>query len=310
MTDPQALRTELRFAGAPPTGSQLESWRTVVAEMTAEIPDPGRVEVILTDRFARFAGEYLVRSVHRSNPDMTAADYQAQRVDGASAVAITIELPDNRQAIVASAGLLSEPGGVLRHAMLHEAQHVRMIQHGDPGYAVHRRVSSSTPFRLPDGGLAWEYVWMAGSSIDEFRAERAMHERGWTVSATCVTPGDFAHIVDAFGRASMVFRTSRDVRQAYQQSMAALDRYAMYLAYAAAGIVTGAFTTRDWREVPALTPFVDLLRDVPSPDTVVPAERLLPVALEQACLLQAGLKDRGFDYHQLPNDQGTYLTVL
>jgi len=306
MTEPQILQSRLEFADSAPADSRLAVWASMVRELTDVIPDPGRVELILTDQYDRLAGHYHVQALHRSNPDMTAADYQAQRVDGARAAAITVELPGNREVIVASHRLLAMPRGALRHTLLHEGQHVRMIQHDDSAYAAHRRIDR---FALPDD-LTWEFLWMAESSIDEFRAERTIHENGWTFPGNLVTPAEFRLIGDAFGRAAVSFRRSGDTMAAYHQSMAALDRYAMFLAYAAAGVAAGTLDARQWQQVPELTPLVELLRASPGTGVVVPMQDLLETAVAQARLLRAGYKKMGFDYRRLPDDQGTWLDVF
>jgi hypothetical protein len=159
-----------------------------------------------------------------------------------------------------------------------------MIQHGDPAYAAHRRIDQ---FALPDD-LAWELLWMAESSIDEFRAERTIHENGWAFAGNLVTPAEFRLIGDAFSQAAGSFQRHGDTMAAYQQSMAALDRYAIFLAYAAAGVAAETLDARQWQQVPELTPLVEILSVSPGTGVVVPMQDLLETAVAQARLLRAG----------------------
>ena len=66
MTEPQTLESRREFAGPSPADALLAVWASVVRELTDVIPDPGRVELILTDQYDRLAGHYHVQALHRS----------------------------------------------------------------------------------------------------------------------------------------------------------------------------------------------------------------------------------------------------
>ena len=101
------------------------------------MPNPQRVHLVITDLYQQVAGEYAVLSPTRSNTTATAADYQAAKPDGAMAVAKTIDLPNDEVVVVVSTGLIGLGHEGVRRTLLHEAQHVRMHQHGDTANAVH-----------------------------------------------------------------------------------------------------------------------------------------------------------------------------
>jgi hypothetical protein len=54
----------------------------------AETPDPGKVEVIFTDRYEILVEEFAAQEVHQNRSDPTVR-YSASRPDGALAVAKT-----------------------------------------------------------------------------------------------------------------------------------------------------------------------------------------------------------------------------
>lgn len=107
------------------------TWDVLTSAFVTEVPHPERVELIITDRYEQIAGELAMLSPVRSNEEMTATDYRADKPDGALAVARTIPLPDNRVAVVAAAGLARVPKDLALRGVVHEAQHVRLCQNGD-----------------------------------------------------------------------------------------------------------------------------------------------------------------------------------
>jgi len=107
------------------------TWDVLTSAFVTELPHPERVELIITDRYEQIAGELAMLSPVRSNEEMTATGYRADKPDGALAVARTIPLPDNRVAVVAAAGLARVPKGLALKGVVHEAQHVRLCQNGD-----------------------------------------------------------------------------------------------------------------------------------------------------------------------------------
>jgi hypothetical protein len=82
------------------------AWDSLIPAFTEELPHPERVELVITDQYRAVAGEYAVQSPTRANPGMTAADYQAVKVDGAMAAAKTNELPGGKATVVVNASLV------------------------------------------------------------------------------------------------------------------------------------------------------------------------------------------------------------
>ncbi|MBL6275335.1 hypothetical protein JMF97_04065 [Micromonospora fiedleri] len=285
--------------------AQRANWSTLLAEFAAEVPDPDKVEVVITDEYEKVAGEYLVQEVDRANQSMTAEQYRADRADGARAAAKTCVLPGGRIVVVASSGLMPHGIRPARHMLLHEAQHVRLHQHGDAALAVHRRV----PFTLPQREIMWEYLWLAESAIDEFRCERTVHERGWTDPANLVGPGDVSGVVATFRAARTAWDVTGDVMGAYHAAFASLDRMSKVLGYGAAGVVTGVISPAAWARVPVAGRILDVVEDLPGADVVLPREDLIAAAVEVAKRLRRILKEMGFDYFHTPGGGG-YLKVL
>ncbi|TDB79619.1 hypothetical protein [Micromonospora sp. KC721] len=285
--------------------AQQATWRTLLAEFTAEVPDPEKVEVVITDEYEKVAGEYLVQEADRANDSMTAEQYRADRADGARAAAKTCVLPGGRIVVVAGNGLV--PYGIrsARHMLLHEAQHVRLHQQGDPAWAVHRRV----PFTLPDREITWEYLWLAESAIDEYRCERTVHERGWTDPANTVDPGDVAGVVATFRAARTAWDVTGDLMGAYHAAFASLDRMAKVLGYGAAGIVTGVISAAAWAKAPVAGRILDIVEDLPGTGVVVRSEDLIAAAVEVAKRLRRILQEMGFDCFYTA-DGGTYFKPL
>ncbi|MEU5931148.1 hypothetical protein [Micromonospora sp. NPDC047187] len=127
------INVTYRVARDLPTAQQA-NWRTVLAEFAAEIPSPEKVEVIITDEFARVAGEYAVQEEGRANSQMTAEQYQAEEADGAKVAAKTCALRGG-QVVVARHDLAAQQVTRLRHSLLHEAGAARERADDPPGVA-------------------------------------------------------------------------------------------------------------------------------------------------------------------------------
>ncbi|RKN55927.1 hypothetical protein D7193_15180 [Micromonospora costi] len=285
--------------------AQQATWSNLLADFTAEVPNPEKVEVVITDEYEKVTGEYLVQEVDRSNDTMTAEQYRADRADGARAAAKTCVLPGDRIVVVASSGLV--PYGIrpARHGLLHEAQHVRLHQHGDAAWALHRRA----PFTLPEREITWEYLWLAESAIDEYRCERTVHDRGWTDPVNTVGAGDVAGVVATFRAARTAWDRTGDLMGAYHAAFASLDRMSKVLGYGAAGVVSGVIPAAAWAKAPVAGRILDVVENLPGTDALVPPEDLLAAAVEVAKRLRRILQEMGFDYFFTP-DGGTYLKPL
>ena len=275
----------------------------VLPVFAAEVPDPSAVEVTFTDRYERVVEEFAAQEVNQNRSDRTVR-YSAARPDGALAVAKTFELPAGRVVVVASVGLLAHEDRA-RRTLVHEAQHVRLIQHGDNAFAAHRRI----PFE-PLADLPWEFLWIGESALDEFRCERAVYERGLAAVAPLAgsVPRDYPAIDSAFQQATRILQRTGDILTAYQAAFAALDRLAMHLAYGAAALSINA-TSVSWHSVPAMALVLDVLRELPGTDEHVDTDRLVKTAVELGRVLRRLLQDAGFDYFRTP-DGGTYFKLL
>lgn len=115
-----------------PLGAQeRDLWDSLIPEFTREALYPSRVEVVITDRYEEVAGKYAVQSASRLNQAAIAADYRSAKPGGAVAVAKTVELPDDKVAVIINAGLAKLGREVVRRTLLHESQHVCLIQNAD-----------------------------------------------------------------------------------------------------------------------------------------------------------------------------------
>ncbi len=276
-------------------------WDSLIPEFVREVPDPERVQLVITDRFEQIVGEYAVQSPTRSNT--TATDYRATKPDGALAVAKTIDLPDN-EVVVVGAGLIALGHQSVRRVLLHEAQHVRMHQHEDSAMAVHRRVT----FELP-GDLQWEFVWLAESVVDEFRCEQAMHERGMGSSDAGSVVDDYPDIVALFDAVRRNYNRAGDLMAAYHASFRALDRLGTFLAYGVASLVLNPGAAEAWTPVSPMAKLLEIVSGVPSSTERVPDEHLIAVSVELARTLRATFQEMGFDLYFLP-DTSRYFELL
>ena len=273
-----------------------------VALLRAEAPNPGRVEVVVTDRFELVAGQLAATSPVQGS-QTPAEDYTATQADGSLAVARTIDLPDDRVAVVVPAGLLSLDEAVVRRVLVHEAQHVRLLQQGNPAFGVHRRLGLGRP-----DGLMWEFVWFAEIALDEFRCERAVHKRGLAAQTPelDVSPDEFQGITEVFEQVKRDFRDSqREIMPAYHGAFQALKRLTVYLAYGAAQLVAEPDRLAAWGLVP---PMEQMLRIVRPTTLDTEDAQLGEIVIELAAASRKWLRISGFDYY--PDQGGGYLEVL
>ena len=280
------------------------TWDVLTSAFVTEVLHPERVELIITDRYEQIAGELAMLSLVRANEEMTATDYRADKPDGALAVARTIPLPDNRVAVVAAAGLARVPKGLALKGVVHEAQHVRLCQNGDGAWGVHRQVA----FDLPNS-LQFEFIWLAEGLIDEFRCERAMHEKGMGSADGSSVSDDYPGIVALFDVCRRDYERTGELMAAYLAAFAALDRLSTFLAYGAASIVPSSKLSAEWIPISVMPAVVNALRPIPAPPNVVAHGKLATTAMELAHTLRAALREMGFDLY-LTADGGKYFTTV
>lgn len=95
-----------------------EGQRTVLERMIvllrSEALDPGRVEVVVTDRFEQVADQLARTSAVHAALTPSTETYTAVQADGSLAVAMTIGLPDEWVAVIVPTGLLSEDEAIVR----------------------------------------------------------------------------------------------------------------------------------------------------------------------------------------------------
>lgn len=279
-------------------------WDVLASAFIREVPHPERVELIITDRYEQIAGELAVLSPVRMNEDMTATDYRASKPDGALAVARTIPLPGDRVAVVAGAGLARVHKSLALAAMVHEAQHVRLHQHGDEALGVHRLVA----FDLPDS-LQFEFVWLAEGLIDEFRCERAMHEKGMG-SADISWVRDYPGIVALFDVCRHDYERTGDLMAAYLAVFAALERLSNFVAYGAASIVPSSELPTEWTPISVMPAVLKAVHPIQAPPEIVTHGELASTAIALAHVLRAALQEMGFDLYLTANDTKYFTTVV
>jgi hypothetical protein len=103
------------------------------------------VQLVITDTYEEVAGEYAIQSTSRLNQTAIATDYSSVKPGGARAVAMTVGLPDDRVTVIVNAGLAKLGREVVRRTLLHEGQHICLIQDADSAMAVHKRVAFYLP---------------------------------------------------------------------------------------------------------------------------------------------------------------------
>jgi hypothetical protein len=288
----------------PLAAEDRAAWDSLIPAFTEELPHPERVELVITDQYRAVAGEYAVQSPTRANPGMTAADYQAVKVDGAMAAAKTNELPGGKATVVVNASLVRLGHERASRSLLHEAQHVRLLQDEDGAWGVHRRVA----FTLPDD-LSFDFIWLAETAIDEFRCERALYEAGVSPLNMGSDPADYSGIIASFEPVRYGFRRTADVLAAYQGAMSVLDRLGQFLAYGAAYIAIEQTQAAKWVSIPSMAQLVGIVSDLASAHQKVSDERLAAHCIELARMLRRTLRDNGFDSYLQP-DGGLYFDVL
>jgi hypothetical protein len=280
------------------------AWDSLVLSFGQEVLHPEHVELVITDRYQAVAGEYTVQSPTRANPDMTAADYQAVKPDGAMAAAITVELSNGKVAVVANAALVHFGREKASRMLLHESKHVRLLQRGEQAYGVHRRIG----FTLPRD-LSYTFVWIAESIIDEYRCERASHEAGADALDMASHPADYSGIVDSFEEVRSAWRRRRDVLTAYQGAASVLDRLGQYLAYGSAHIAADPAQVARWSAIPPMARLVSIISELPGADQEVSRESLAEHCLGVARMLREILQSNGFDCY-ITTDGSLYFEVL
>lgn len=271
-------------------------WDSLIPEFTHEALYPSRVQLVIADRFEEVAGEYAVQSVWRLNQAETAADYSSVKPGGAMAVAITVGLPDGKIAVIVNAGLAKLGREVVRRTLLHEAQHICLIQNADSAMAVHKRVA----FYLP-ADLAWEFVWLAESIIDEFRCERALYEKGLLDPKMVPAVDEYSKVVALFDEVRDSYDHGLDIIAVCHRSFAVLERFGTVLSYAAAGMVVGAGVAAPWTSLTPAAGLAGTLSHVPGVMSTMHDEKLASISLGLAWLLREVFQDMGFDYHLLPD---------
>jgi hypothetical protein len=254
------------------------------------------VQLVIADRFEEVAGEYAVQSVWRLNQAATVADYSSVKPGGAMAVAITVGLPDGKIAVIVDAGLAKLGREVVRRTLLHEAQHICLIQNADSAMAVHKRVA----FYLP-ADLAWEFVWLAESIIDEFRCERALYEKGLLDPKMVPAVDEYSKVVALFDEVRDSYDHGLDIIAVCHRSFAVLERFGTVLSYAAAGMVVGAAVAAPWTSLTPAAGLAGTLSHVPGAMSTMHDEKLASISLGLAWLLREVFQDMGFDYHLLPD---------
>jgi hypothetical protein len=265
---------------------------------------PRSVLLILTDSYEEVAGGYAVRSPTLSSADAEAGDYKAAKVDGALAVAKTIDQPDGSVVVVVSAGVARSGRELLTRTLMHEAQHVHLHQNGDSADAIHR----DSVFDRP-GDLKWEFVWMAESVIDEFRCERSVYEGRLDKPRSSGMQDEFDGILVIARKIEEEYWKVGNLRSACIASMTALDRMAQFLAYKAAIGVTGGRSVTIPVSVPYVQELISIVSPLVSSREVIGSTALLASVLDVALFLRETYRDIGFDYYFMP-DGSSYFQLL
>lgn len=192
---------------------------------------------------------------------------------------------------------------MVRRIMLHEAQHVRLIQNGDAAWALHRRVDFTRPHEL-----LWEFVWLAESLVDEFRCERALHEKGEPDPIGGTTPADYIDLRPLFLEVRRAYEQNGDVMQMYIAALQTLDRVPSILGYGAAKVAEEG-SMDDWVMVPEMAELLDVIRDIPGSREKIPVEELSGTILGVSGLLREWLQRQGFDGYFIA-DGSKYFTLV
>jgi hypothetical protein len=232
-------------------------------------PSPN-ARVAIADNFARTADAYVRQTPYEYGGAGDAGpSYDPDKPDGARAGAKTIPLAD-MTVIVIDAGTIALGAPSVRRLLHHEAQHVRLRQHGDMAWAMHRR----GPFTRPPGAI-FAFVYLAQSLLDEYRCEIGLEPAvAQSSAAMTVTPADFADIAAMFEAITDQYRFNGDLEAAFTSTLAGLDRLVSFAAYATATIMRGEQTRAAWAAVEPVMIALDELEAAPSAAAIMPQEDL------------------------------------
>lgn len=301
---PREIDVTYRVARNLPAAQQA-TCRSVVDVMSAEVLEPERVELVVTDEFDKVVAEYLATEVDLAFDPALASQYRADRADGARAAAKTSLQPEGKIVVIVGSALFAGGLRTVRHCLLHEAQHVRLHQQGDAAHAVHRRL----PFALPEAEFIWEFLWRAESAIDEFRCERTVHERGWTDPINTHGQRDLDGVFDTFRAVRAEFHRTGDRMRAYEGAFGALERLSTVLGYGAAALVAGVTAPASWARSTAMDQLLAVLEGMPGAYVEVPREKVLATAVEIATRLRRIFQELGFDCYFEGDDGGRWFVV-
>ena len=280
-----------------PLGAREQDlWDSLIPEFTQEVLYPSCVRLVITDRYEEIAGTYAVQSVSQLNQAEIAADYRSAKPGGAVAVALTVDLPDGKVAVIVNASLTKLGREVMRRTLLHETQHVCLIQNADSAMAVHNRVA----FHLP-GDLTLEFVWLAESVIDEFRCERALHETGLLDPGMVPDADEYSKVIALFDEVRDSCNHGLDIITACHRAFAVLERFGTLLSYAAASVVTNPGADPPWTSMTPTAGLAGTLSHVPGATSIMRDGQLASTSLGLAWLLREVFQDMGFDYRLLPD---------
>ena len=281
------------------------TWYELISDFEQEIARPSRVTFVITDDFDTVVGRYDLKSPLRLNADATENSYTATKPGGGMAGARTIEQVGDRIVVVANVYMAALGKDLVRRMLLHEAQHVRLIQGGDTAIAVHRRTGIS----LAPEGLGWNFTWIAESLIDEFRCERALHEKGFPSSGMVSPPEDYFEVARTLGEIRSEYDRDQDIMAAHQRCFTVLDRISSLLAYAAAAIVSGDQNLSDWSSVDSMSLLVSALSETPSAAERIDDQKVLTTTLHIIGLLRSEARSLGFESRFL-KDEGLWFQFL
>jgi hypothetical protein len=280
--------------------SVLES---ILPDFSQEVINRDDVELVVTNKYEQVVGDYEARSPSQATDSSSQQTYSATKVDGALAAAKTVELPRRKAAVIVPVQLLAAGNGVARRIMLHESQHVRLIQNGEAAWAFHRKTKFARPHEL-----LWEFVWLAESLLDEFRCERALYEEGESNAIGGSVPGDYADLRPLYLAVRKRFQQDGDVMQMYHGALRVLDRVPSILGYGAAEVAATS-SENDWVAVPEMMELLDVIREIPSSHEPVAEQKLSETILSVAGLLREWLQREGFDGYITANG-GTFFTLV
>ena len=272
-------------------------WDSLIPEFARETPCPQRVRLVIADKYEEVVGEYALQSALRVDPAATAAGYQSVKPGGAMAVAKTIDLPDDKVAVVVNAGLAKLGREVARRTLLHEAQHVRLNQNADSAMAVHKRVA----FHLP-ADLTWEFIWLAESIVDEFRCERALYEKGLLGPGMAPAAYEYSRVTALFDEIwESCDGGAAGLNAACHRSFAVLERFGTLLAYVAASMIVRPGMMSPWTSLTPAAGLVGTLTHVPATTVIVHDQKLASISLGLAWFLREAFQEMGFDFRLLPD---------